>query len=67
MLLFGSFLAWRCSIASPSRSAATSEPQNIILHARRWRRARVGTLAYVAMLYLHPVLIGVPVIAIEVG
>jgi hypothetical protein len=26
MLLFGSFLAWLSSIASPSRGVATSEP-----------------------------------------
>ena len=63
MLLFGSFLAWavfdriavkkRGDLGAPRISSFT-RADGVALG--------VGTLAYVAMLYLHPVLIGVPVI-----
>ena len=64
MLLFGSFLAWavfdriavkrRGDIGAP-RIASFTRADAIALGA--------GTVAYVAMIFLHPVLIGVPVIA----
>jgi len=62
MLLFGSFLAWavfdriavkkRGDIGAP-RTASFTRADAIALGA--------GTLAYVAMIFLHPMLIGVPV------
>jgi uncharacterized membrane protein len=64
MLLFGSFLAWavfdriavkrRGDIGAP-RIASFTRADAIALGA--------GTVAYVAMIFLHPILIGVPVIA----
>jgi uncharacterized membrane protein len=64
MLLFGSFLAWavfdriavkrRGDLGAP-RTASFTRADAIALGA--------GTVAYVAMIFLHPVLIGVPVIA----
>jgi uncharacterized membrane protein len=64
MLLFGSFLAWavfdriavkrRGDLGAP-RIASFTRTDAIALGA--------GTVAYVAMILLHPVLIGVPVIA----
>jgi len=62
MLLSGRFSLGRCSIASPSRARRPRSPQNIILHARRWRRARRWNAGLCGDAYLHPVLIGVPVI-----
>ena len=63
MLLFGSFLAWavfdriavkrRGDMGAP-RIASFTRADAIALGA--------GTVAYVAMIFLHPVLIGVPVI-----
>jgi uncharacterized membrane protein len=63
-LLFGSFLAWaifdriavkrRGDLGAP-RVATFTRADAIALGA--------GTVAYVAMIFLHPVLIGVPVIA----
>lgn len=63
MLLFGSFLAWavfdriavkrRGDMGGP-RVASFTRADAIALGA--------GTVAYVAMIFLHPVLIGVPVI-----
>jgi len=63
MLLFGSFLAWavydriavkRRGDAGAPRIAAFTRADAIALIA--------GTVAYIAMIFLHPVLIGVPVI-----
>ena len=63
MLLFGSFLAWavfdRIAVKKrgdlgASRISSFTRADGVALG--------VGTLAYVAMLYLHPVLIGVPVL-----
>lgn len=63
LLLFGAFLAWavfdriavkRRGDAGASRVAAFTRADAVALVA--------GTAAYVAMLFLHPVLIGVPVI-----
>jgi uncharacterized membrane protein len=63
LLLFGSFLAWavfdriavkrRGDVGAP-RVASFTRADAIALGA--------GTVAYVAMIFLHPVLIGVPVI-----
>ncbi len=64
MLLFGSFLAWavfdriavkRRGDMGASRVASFTRADAIALGA--------GTVAYVAMIFLHPVLIGVPVIS----
>ena len=64
MLLFGSFLAWavydriavkRRGDVGASRVPAFTRADAIALGA--------GTVAYVAMILLHPILIGVPVIA----
>jgi uncharacterized membrane protein len=63
LLLFGSFLAWavhdRIAVkqrgdAGASRLPAFTRGDGIALGA--------GTVAYVAMIFLHPVLIGVPVL-----
>jgi uncharacterized membrane protein len=63
MLLFGSFLAWagfdRFAVkwrgdAGASRMPAFTRADALALS--------VGTVAYVAMIFLHPILIGVPVI-----
>ncbi len=63
MLLFGAFLAWevldRIAVKKrgdigASRIASFTRADVIALGA--------GTLAYVAMMFLHPVLFGVPVI-----
>ena len=63
MLLFGSFLAWavydRISVKrrgdlGASRVPAFTRADAIAIGA--------GTVAYVAMIFLHPILIGVPVI-----
>jgi uncharacterized membrane protein len=64
ILLFGSFLAWavfdriavkrRGDIGAP-RIASFTRADAVALGA--------GTVAYVAMIFLHPILIGVPVIA----
>jgi uncharacterized membrane protein len=63
LLLFGSFLAW----AVFDRIAVKKRGDMGALRISSFTRADatalgVGTLAYVAMIYLHPVLIGVPVI-----
>jgi uncharacterized membrane protein len=64
MVLFGAFLAWavydriavkrRGDMGAPRLNAFT-RADGIALGA--------GTVAYVAMIFLHPILIGVPVIA----
>ena len=63
MLLFGSFLAW----AVFDRIAVKKRGDMGAMRIESFTRADatalgVGTLAYVAMIFLHPVLIGVPVI-----
>jgi uncharacterized membrane protein len=64
MLLFGSFLAW----AVFDRIAVKKRGDLGAMRIESFTRADaaalgVGTLAYVAMIFLHPVLIGVPVMA----
>lgn len=64
MLLFGSFLAW----AIFDRVAVERRGDNGASRVPSFTRADavalgVGTVAYVAMIFLHPVLIGVSVIA----
>ena len=64
LLLFGSFLAWavfdriavkrRGDLGAPRQPAFTSADAVAVI---------AGTVAYVAMLFLHPYLIGVPVLA----
>ena len=63
IILFGSFLAWavfdRIAVKKrgdlgASRIAAFTRNDAITLGA--------GTLAYVVMIFLHPILIGVPVV-----
>ncbi len=64
MVLFGSFLAWaifdriavkrRGDYGAPRVSAFTRADAVVVL---------AGTIAYAAMIFLHPLLIGVPVIA----
>jgi uncharacterized membrane protein len=63
LLLFGSFLAW----AVFDRIAVKKRGDMGAMRIETFTRADatalgVGTLAYVAMIFLHPVLIGVPVI-----
>lgn len=68
MLLFGSFLAWavfdrvavkkRGDFGAPRLASFTRADAIALI---------VGTAAYVAMILLHPVLIGVPVIGAPVG
>ena len=62
MLLFGSFLAW----AVFDRIAVKKRGDMGAMRIESFTRADatalgVGTLAYVAMIFLHPILIGVPV------
>jgi uncharacterized membrane protein len=62
MLLFGSFLAW----AVFDRVAVKRRGDTGAMRIESFTRADatalgVGTLAYVAMIFLHPILIGVPV------
>jgi uncharacterized membrane protein len=62
MLLFGSFLAW----AAFDRIAVKKRGDVGAMRIESFTRADatalgVGTLAYVAMIFLHPILIGVPV------
>jgi uncharacterized membrane protein len=62
MLLFGSFLAW----AVFDRIAVKKRGDIGAMRIESFTRADatalgVGTLAYVAMIFLHPILIGVPV------
>jgi len=63
MLLFGSFLAW----AVYDRIAVKKRGDRGAMRIESFTRADatalgVGTLAYVAMIFLHPILIGVPAI-----
>ncbi|HUB65283.1 MAG TPA: NnrU family protein [Methylocella sp.] len=63
MLLFGSFLAW----AVYDRIAVKKRGDMGAMRIESFTRADaialgVGTLAYVAMIFLHPILIGVPAI-----
>jgi uncharacterized membrane protein len=62
MLLFGSFLAW----AVFDRIAVKKRGDVGAMRIESFTRADatalgVGTLAYVAMIFLHPILVGVPV------
>lgn len=63
LVLFGSFLAWAVfdRIAVKRRGDAGAPPSPAFTQADLVTLS-VGTLAYVAMIFLHPVLIGVPVI-----
>ena len=63
MLLFGSFLAWAVfdRIAVKRRGDAGARRITAFTGADAIALG-VGTVAYVAMIYLHPILIGVPVI-----
>jgi uncharacterized membrane protein len=64
IILFGSFLAWavfdriavkqRGDQGAPRVAAFTSADAVVLV---------VGTIAYIAMIFLHPLLIGVPVLA----
>ncbi|MFO1025532.1 MAG: NnrU family protein [Acetobacteraceae bacterium] len=63
MVLFGSFLAW----AVYDRIAVKRRGDDGAPRVPRFTRAdamvlAIGTVAYVAMIFLHPVLIGVPVL-----
>jgi uncharacterized membrane protein len=61
MLLFGSFLAWAVfdRIAVKNRGDMGARPIASFTRADAMALG-VGTLAYVAMIFLHPILIGVP-------
>ena len=63
MILFGSFLAWavydRIAVKRRGDLGAASQPSFTRADALL---LVIGTLAYVAMIFLHPYLIGVPVI-----
>jgi uncharacterized membrane protein len=63
MLLFGSFLAWAVydRIALKRRGDLGAAPSTSFTRADA-RALIVGTIAYVAMIFLHPYLIGVAVI-----
>ena len=62
MLLFGSFLAWAVFDRIAVKKRSDMGAMRIESFARADATALgVGTLAYVAMIFLHPILIGVPV------
>jgi uncharacterized membrane protein len=63
MLLFGSFLAWAVFDRIAVKKRGDLGAPRIAFFTRADAVALVvGTLAYVAMIFLHPLLIGVPVI-----
>jgi uncharacterized membrane protein len=63
LLLFGSFLAWAVFDRIAVKRRGDMGAPRIAPFTRADATALgVGTLAYVAMIFLHPVLIGVPVI-----
>jgi uncharacterized membrane protein len=64
MLLFGSFLAWAVydRISVKRRGDAGAPAVKVFTRADAIALG-AGTVAYIAMILLHPVLIGVPVIA----
>jgi uncharacterized membrane protein len=63
MLLFGSFLAWAVYDRIAVKKRGDMGAMRIESFTRAdWTALGVGTLAYVAMIFLHPILIGVPVI-----
>jgi uncharacterized membrane protein len=63
LLLFGSFLAWAVFDRIAVKRRGDMGAPRIASFTRADATALgVGTLAYVAMIFLHPVLIGVPVI-----
>jgi uncharacterized membrane protein len=62
MLLFGSFLAWAIFDRIAVKERGDMGAMRIESFTRADARALgVGTVAYVAMIFLHPILIGVPV------
>ena len=62
MLLFGSFLAWAVFDRIAVKKRGDMGAQRIKSFTRADATALgVGTLAYVAMIFLHPILFGVPV------
>ena len=62
MLLFGSFLAWAVFDRIAVKKRGDTGAPRIESFTRADATALgVGTLAYVAMIFLHPILIGVPV------
>jgi uncharacterized membrane protein len=63
MVLFGSFLAWAVFDRIAVKKRGDFGAPRLLSFTRADAIALgIGTLAYVAMLFLHPVLIGVPVI-----
>lgn len=63
MLLFGSFLAWAVFDRIAVKKRGDMGAMRIESFTRADTRALgAGTAAYIAMVFLHPVLIGVPVI-----
>jgi hypothetical protein len=63
MLLFGSFLAWAVFDRIAVKKRGDMGAERIASFTRADATALgVGTIAYVAMIFLHPILIGVPVI-----
>jgi hypothetical protein len=63
MLLFGSFIAWAVFDRIAVRRRGDLGAPRIASFTRADATALgVGTIAYVAMIFLHPILIGVPVI-----
>ena len=66
MLLFGSFLAWAVfDRIAVKRRGDMGAPQVASFTRADATALGVGTIAYVAMIFLHPILIGVPVIGIK--
>ncbi|MGH6840950.1 MAG: NnrU family protein, partial [Methylocella sp.] len=62
MLLFGSFLVWAVFDRIAVKKRGDIGARRIESFTRADAAALlVGTLAYVAMIFLHPILIGVPV------
>ena len=63
MLLFGSFLAWAVFDRIAVKKRGDMGAERIASFTRADATALgVGTIAYVAMNFLHPILIGVPVV-----
>jgi len=60
MLLFGSFLAWAVFDASPSRTRRHGARRITSFTRADAIALGAGTLAYVAVMVLHPVLFGLP-------
>lgn len=63
MLLFGSFLAWAVfDRISVKRRGDAGAPRHASFTRADGMALGFGTLAYIAMMVLHPILIGVPVV-----